>query len=187
MDLVVLQALTGRAEVFTRLGEFDLARAAIDHVLAGTALGPTRNPLLHAIATRLSADLRIRTGEYAAAEAALRRATSILSTPEQDNRIEQGQLLRSAAELALARGDAPEALAALVRAEACFSALGNKYMVRVTHARRISAGLASEGDPTSQAAPSNDRQAAPDDDTADIKAETLVDNERPTPLELGSS
>lgn len=182
MDLVVLQALLGRAEVMIRLGHFDPARAALDEALAGTALGLTRNPLQHAIATRLSADLLTRTGEYTAAEAALRRATNIMSTPEQDNRIEQGQLLRGAAELALARGDAPEALAALVRAEACFQALGNKYMVRVTHARRISAGLAGEREPSTQASDSSHRLAAPDDETADIKNETWAD-ERETPPE----
>nr|WP_280524065.1 serine/threonine-protein kinase [Enhygromyxa salina] len=183
MDLVVLLALNGRAELLTRLGEFELARAALDKVLAGTAHGPTRNPLQHAIATRLSADLLIRTGEFAAAEAALRRATSIMSIPEQDNRIEQGRLLRGAAELALARKDAPEALAALVRAEACFSALGNKYLVRVTHARRISAGLANKGDPETRVAEGDLHQALPDADTADIKSETLVDD-RMTPPDV---
>ncbi|WP_165703977.1 ATP-binding protein [Enhygromyxa salina] len=187
MDLVVLLALNGRAELLTRLGEFELARAALDQVLAGTASGPTRNPLQHAIATRLSADLLIRTGEFTAAEAALRRATSILSTPEQDNRIEQGRLLRGAAELALARGDAPEALAALVRAEACFGALGNKYMVRVTHARRISAGLASERDPATQTPMPDQHQSTPDADTADIKNETLVDERTTSPQVLLSA
>jgi tetratricopeptide (TPR) repeat protein len=161
-----------------RLGELDQAREALDEALAGTAAGLTRNPLQHAIATRLSAGLMIRRGEYEAAEAALQRAMSVMTTPEQDNHFEQGELLRSTAELALARGDAPAALAALVRAEACFSGLGNKYMLRVTHARRISAGLETERDASSlanQAGHPRHRQAPPDADTAALGVETWCD------------
>jgi tetratricopeptide (TPR) repeat protein len=176
MDLVVLLALIGRAELMTRLGELDLARAALDEALAGTARGPTRNPLQHAIATRLSADLMIRTGDFEAAGAALRRATSIMSSPDQDNRIEQGRLLRSAAELALARGDSAEALGALVRAEARFSELGNKYLVRVTHARQISSGLATPPEPPGRAGEQDRRQSTPDADTADLATETWSDD-----------